>query len=98
MKKTRSGLPAMGGAARCLMSDVYWVCRGHNGRTASSGRYTNTGWLSSIPVIECNSVGVPLVSGTFEERLRVDSVVSLTVILSVGCTSDVCVGFLASRT
>ena len=32
---------------------------------------------------------------TFEERLRVDSVVSLTVILSVGCTSDVCVAILA---
>ena len=35
---------------------------------------------------------------TFEERLRVDSVVSLTLVLSVGCPSDVYVAILALRT
>ena len=36
----------------CSLFDEWNVlvwCRGHSGRTASSGRYTNTGWRSSDP-------------------------------------------------
>ena len=62
------------------------MCRGLNGRTASSGRKT------TVRVIECNSLG-PTRQCTFEERLRVDSMESRD--LECGCTSDVCV---ASRT
>ena len=54
-------------------------------------------WFRSL--IECNPVlSHWSVLHTFEERLRVDSEVSLSVFLYVGCTSGVCVGILASRT
>ena len=53
-------------------------------------------WFWSL--IECISVGSHWsVLHTFEERLRVDNEVSLSVFLSVGYTSGACVGILASR-
>ena len=50
----------MGGAARCLMSDVYWCSAVGTMGTASSGRYTNTGWRSSVPETDCGD-GVTVV-------------------------------------
>ena len=79
--------------------------------TASSGRYTNTGWRSPVPgtvcgdganVAECwvRQMGFIRLGPTglcCNERLRVDSVVCLSVLLYVGCTNGICVGILASR-
>ena len=93
--------------------------------TASSGRYTNTGWRSPVPgtfvvMVQMllsvgltdgieSSFGVGLTDGiysvgshwsvlhTFDERLRVDCVVCLSVLLCVGCTNGICVAILASR-
>ena len=84
----------------CTLSDErrsLGVCRGHNGRTASSGGMQILGGIPLFQLSNAIRLG-PNYQRTFEERLRVDSVVSLTVILSVGCTSDVCVGIWASRT
>ena len=55
--------------------------------------------LGGVPLFQLsNAIRLgPIGQCIFEERLRIDSVI-LTVILSVGCTSDVCVGILASRT
>ena len=42
----------------CTLSDerrLLGVCRGHSGRTASSGRYANSGWCSSVPGTDCGS-------------------------------------------
>ena len=47
--KTTEWFTCMGGAARCLMSGVHWCGAVGTTGTASSGRYTNTGWRTSVP-------------------------------------------------
>ena len=51
--KTTEWFTCMGGAARCLMSDVYWGSAVGTTGTASSGRCTITGWRSSVPGTDC---------------------------------------------
>ena len=84
----------------CTLSDEHRLLGCAVGTMAGPPAQGGIQILGGVPLFQLsNAIRLdPTGQCTFEERLRVDSVVSLTVILSVGCTSDVCVAILASRT
>ena len=92
MEKTTEWFTCMGGAARCLLGCAVGTMTG----PPAQGSIQILGGVPLFQLANAIRLG-PTGQCTFEERLRVDSVVSLTVILSVGCTSDVCVGIFGIK-